>query len=106
MARTTPLLYKTPARTKCKILSPGSKEWVDHVTKEEHVFVERKIEDNGGKWAFESRGWKIKVYPPLVIRIGGEHRKFKKPKPQIGTFNRSVLGKNGRGASRRRKMRR
>lgn len=93
-------MYLVPAGTQVHVRVTGSPLWVEYVTTRDCHFYSRTSVSNGGFWVLEKDGWEMRVLPSRVI-----HRPMKKKKNNYDTFNKCILGRNGRGASRRRNRR-
>lgn len=95
--------FVIPVGTSCRVRKRGGGDCVSHVTTRPLTFDTHGVASNGGLWTFVVDGeWDLHVSPRFVI---GRDEKQDRTRQQYGTFNKSILGRNGRGASRRRNMR-
>jgi hypothetical protein len=80
-------------------------EWRPHNATKDHRFA-TAIRHDGGYLVFVLGDWQFKVLGRLVL--GGHQRPVTvgHDYPKSGTFNRCILGPNGRGVSRRRALKR
>lgn len=91
---------------RCQVKKVGEEDWREHRTTKVLEFDRGELVDNGGRFLFVDKGWKLRVARCFVTAKG-----WTKPtdatsgSPGVGTFNKSILGKNGRGSSRRRRRR-
>lgn len=93
---------------KC-LVRQGEGEWVPHRTTKRLEFDRYTVADNGGRWLFRQGEWQIKVASSQVDGRGPKQKRAAdatNSSPGVGTFNKSILGRNGKGASRRRARRR
>lgn len=88
--------------TKVEIRRVGTSDWKKYTTRRTCRFDTYEPTDNGGKWLFRQDGWEMKVCPALIVRKKKKTTRY--PYPQ-GTFNKCILGRNGRGSRRRRNRR-
>jgi hypothetical protein len=96
------VLFRIKAGTRCRVRKKGETDWRDYRTTKGLAFATHGVTANGGLWTFEQGGWELAVSPRLVKGRGPQPAP---PQQQYTTFNKSILGRNGRGANRRRNMR-
>lgn len=100
--------YVIQPGVKCLVRRDGE-EWVNYRTTKRLEFTRYTPTDNGGRWLFREGEWQIKVASSQVQGRGPAQKRptdATNSDPGVGTFNKCILGKNGRGASRRRARRR
>lgn len=97
--------YEVRAGTACRVRRVGGRRWRDHKTTKALTFDKYTPADNGGAWVFVRAGWELKVPPCYVRRLDPKPPPPARQSVGFGTFNRCVLGRNGRGASRRKNQR-
>ncbi len=97
-------MFTIPKGTKCHVYKKASGTgWQPFVTTKELTFLSHGVTDNGGRWVFDNGdGWVLKV--PSCHVVGREAKA--ETDADRGTFNRCILGRNGKGANRRRNRRR
>lgn len=93
-------MYLVPRGTQVHVRVTGSPLWVSYTTTKDCHFYSRATIRNGGFWVFEKDGWEMRVVPRSVVE-----KKQPKSRQNYDTFNKCILGRNGRGANRRRNRR-